>query len=222
MKLLTFAALAFLSAASSATLANTNLVTNGSFETFAGPLNQNGKTWGQFATLDGWNQLNGDKFEIQLAKDFQTNATGFYNSFNSSSSDGTAHYLEINANRLDIVGQTLTTVAGQNYKLSFDYSGRSDSGAGNNSKADVYWGEELVASLNETPNSGWKTFNYTLAATSASTLLKFQSIGPTGNVSYGSYLDAVSVSAVPEPETYGMMLAGLSLIGLIARRKKTN
>ncbi|MES2553545.1 MAG: FxDxF family PEP-CTERM protein, partial [Pseudomonadota bacterium] len=27
-------------------------------------------------------------------------------------------------------------------------------------------------------------------------------------------------SAVPEPETYGMMLAGLGLMGFVARRRK--
>jgi len=31
----------------------------------------------------------------------------------------------------------------------------------------------------------------------------------------------VSVTAVPEPETYAMMLAGLGMLGLIARRRKT-
>jgi len=30
----------------------------------------------------------------------------------------------------------------------------------------------------------------------------------------------VAVTAVPEPETYAMMLAGLGLIGTIARRRK--
>ena len=30
----------------------------------------------------------------------------------------------------------------------------------------------------------------------------------------------ISVTAVPEPETYAMMLAGLGLMGTIARRRK--
>jgi len=32
----------------------------------------------------------------------------------------------------------------------------------------------------------------------------------------------VSVSPVPEPETYTMLLAGLGAIGFAARRKKSN
>ncbi len=34
-------------------------------------------------------------------------------------------------------------------------------------------------------------------------------------------LDNVTVAAVPEPETYVMMLAGLGLMGFMVRRKKT-
>lgn len=36
----------------------------------------------------------------------------------------------------------------------------------------------------------------------------------------GFDVDTVTVSAVPEPETYAMMLAGLALMGTVARRRK--
>lgn len=39
--------------------------------------------------------------------------------------------------------------------------------------------------------------------------------------SQGSYTGGISVAAVPEPETYAMLLAGLGLIGFAARRRKT-
>jgi hypothetical protein len=38
--------------------------------------------------------------------------------------------------------------------------------------------------------------------------------------SKGFDLDAVSISPIPEPETYAMLMAGLGLIGFMARRKK--
>ncbi len=213
--------------ASSSMAAADNLVVNGSFEIFPGTLNQNGQTWGQFSTLDGWQQIgsNPDSFEIQLATNYQKSptASGTYPAFNPSSSDGSAHYLEINANRLDKVGQTITTVIGQSYTFKFDYSGRSDSGTTNgipnNSKVNVYWDNHSLANLDELPNSGWKIFTYTVKATSTSTQFEFDSVGPTENPSYGSYLDAVSVTAVPEPETYGMMMVGLGLMGFMVRRR---
>jgi hypothetical protein len=34
--------------------------------------------------------------------------------------------------------------------------------------------------------------------------------------------DAQSVTAIPEPETYAMLLAGLGLMGFVARRRRTN
>jgi hypothetical protein len=37
--------------------------------------------------------------------------------------------------------------------------------------------------------------------------------------SYGGNIDVV-IAAVPEPETYAMLAAGLGLIGFMARRKK--
>jgi FtsH-binding integral membrane protein len=39
----------------------------------------------------------------------------------------------------------------------------------------------------------------------------------------GSYIGAAAlqVVAVPEPETYAMMIAGLGLMGFMVRRKKT-
>ncbi|TVO57628.1 MULTISPECIES: FxDxF family PEP-CTERM protein [Denitromonas] len=47
----------------------------------------------------------------------------------------------------------------------------------------------------------------------------FQVGGTTIGATGGVYSWAASVSPVPEPEQYGMLLAGLGLIGLIARRR---
>jgi len=53
----------------------------------------------------------------------------------------------------------------------------------------------------------------------------FAGIGYTVNLAPGSSYtatsgDVLSVSPVPEPETYAMLLAGLGLIGFAARRRK--
>lgn len=43
---------------------------------------------------------------------------------------------------------------------------------------------------------------------------------PTAHTGY-VYLDGFGAAPVPEPETYGMLLAGLGLLGMMARRKKS-
>lgn len=129
-------------------------------------------------------------------------------------------YGAISGNSIDMLGspgpgslsQTLSTVVGQTYVLSFDvsYNGGSykDIGVSPAGGAQTFF-------------TGASPFNhYTLqyTATSASTQLAFFS---TGGANYsGAVLDNVSVAAVPEPETYAMLLAGLGLMGGIARRRR--
>ena len=46
--------------------------------------------------------------------------------------------------------------------------------------------------------------------------------GSKTSLASGSYAGNVTISPVPEPETYAMILAGLGLLGFAARRRKTN
>lgn len=43
--------------------------------------------------------------------------------------------------------------------------------------------------------------------------------GVTGNPAVANYNGTVTIVPVPEPETYGMLLGGLALVGVVARRK---
>ena len=46
--------------------------------------------------------------------------------------------------------------------------------------------------------------------------------GTATGLAGGAYLAAVSVAAVPEPESYALLLAGLGVMGTIARRRSRN
>lgn len=43
----------------------------------------------------------------------------------------------------------------------------------------------------------------------------------SGGVNHAYILDNLEVQAVPEPETYALMLAGLGVLGFVARRRKS-
>jgi hypothetical protein len=52
--------------------------------------------------------------------------------------------------------------------------------------------------------------------------LKVNMFGPNGDKKVGSLMgEHLVVSAVPEPQTYAMMLGGLGLLGVMTRRKRT-
>lgn len=74
-----------------------------------------------------------------------------------------------------------------------------------------------------TPSMGfspWKTFSYTFTADSANPLLSFLAVGTPAGVPPFSLLDAVSVTELPEPASWAMMLAGFGLIGSAMRSRR--
>jgi hypothetical protein len=210
--LLKIAALAILVTAGAANAA-TELVVNGSFEN-----NVIASAWAPLSSVTGWtSSASGNSaFEIQKGA-----TQGGQGGFNPVAANGT-QYLELNTDRLTSVSQAIATTAGGTYALSFAYSGRPDTAGGANSLMNVYWGSTLLTptALVGTTSGVWQTYSQNVTALGSSSLLRFESIGPVSAPTYGSYLDNVSVmAAVPEPETYAMMLLGLGLLGFMARRK---
>jgi len=164
----------------------TNLIVNGGFEAPALP---NG-TWHVYSNADAgltsWNVESGAGLEIQ------NHAAG--------TPHGGNQLAELDSNNSSSISQTVTTVAGGNYTLSFWYSPRPGRPAGDNTigaKVKVVSnGTELVNAVIGSAAVGgsdtnWQLFTYNFTAADASTKVIFSDLG-TSN-SFGGYLDDVSL-----------------------------
>ncbi len=196
IKTLTAATLAF-----AALGAHAELVTNGSFEANV----QGNGTWGIYNNLVGWT----GNTNIEL----RNNVAG-------AAQDG-VNFVELDTTSNMSMKQTIT--GNGLYQLSFWYSARETRAAGDSIlgfSLGSLAGTVLQTTAGAANGNVWQ--HYTgLVNLSGPTDLIFSALG-TSN-SYGGSLDNVSVTAaVPEPETYALLLAGLGLMGTIVRRRKAN
>jgi len=112
--------------------------------------------------------------------------------------------------------QDLQTVPGQTYQLQFALSGISVP-----STLDVLWGGESIGSVSWSPaghnadNMGWVWFDFDVTASSSSTQLAFDNPFLADGSGRIPDLDAVTVEAVPEPES--LWLLGFGLLAIFAR-----
>lgn len=169
-------------------LAASNIVTNGSFET------------GNFS---GWTQF-GD-----------TGFTGVAGYFLTNPSDGSYQSYFGPVGSTGGIVQSLSTVAGGTYEISFDM--RADAGG---QLFEASFGSATLLSGSFSSGVGYTTYNYTVQATGASTDLRFA----TQHLPSYYQLDNVivsSVASVPEPGTWAMLIAGFGMVGFASRRRTT-
>lgn len=120
------------------------------------------------------------------------------------------------------ISQTFNTVIGQAYALSFAYShnlfGGSPSASGSYAITNSGgFGGTVVHTGGTNSNLAWINFTGYFTATAANSTLTFTNL--TGQSNAGLLLDRISISAVPEPEIWAMMLLGFGAIGFQMRRR---
>ena len=183
-----------------AALASTNLLVNGSFEDDV----IGAGSYATFGSLVGWN---GGAEGIEL----RNNVVG--------TAQNGVNFVELDVDNNSSMFQTIHTVAGQLYNLSFYFAPRVDIKSDSN-LIDVYWGSDHLAGVTGDgfATTTWQKFSFNMLGTGGDVTLTFAAGGKSD--SFGGSLDNVSVTAVPEPETYAMLLAGLGMMGAMVRRRK--
>lgn len=182
--------------------ASTNLISNGDFSS----PNLNGGYTIQNA-IGGWVSRNGEGVEI--------GASGNYG-LPLISAGG--QHLEVNGNGVGDVYQNVNLTAGQRYVLTFSYGGRPDGGE---QKLNVFAGNDLLTATPLTGSLGsWTSQSFSFIAKGGLTPIEFKSLATSGLSSFGNEVTNVSLSAVPEPATWGMMIAGFGMVGGLVRRRR--
>ncbi len=177
-----------------------NLVVNGSFEADPGPSGY----WVITPTLTGWT----GEPEIERQNNFE----------NNTAQDG-LYLVELDANFNSAMSQTITATGW--VQLSFWYSARSNTAAGTNGLA--YSLGSLTGTVLDSAagaaSTQWQQFSALVdLGNSASTTLRFAATGVSDQ--YGGLLDNVSVTAVPEPATTALWLAGAGALAAAGLRRR--
>ncbi len=176
------------------------LVTNGSFEADS----QANGTWNLYSSLTGWNGAP----NVEL----RNNVAG-------SAYDG-ANFVELDTHSNSSISQLLTGAPGL-YQLSFWYSARPGTGSDTNDLSFTLDGSTpvtVLSSMSGGSHHNWQNYSAVFNFDGHG-LLTFSATGKSD--SYGGSLDKISViSAIPEPKTYAMILAGMLLLSLTVHRQR--
>lgn len=201
-----------------------NLLNNGSFETAdcatrvagvgtACTGNVSSGQWAVFRTLPGWSTASGSGIEIR-------------DNFAGTAKDGT-NFVELDShgvpgNDNSLMEQVFSSTSAQ-MQLSFWYAARAGTAANTNG-IEVWWNGQNVSSRltpnpgNGSTNTSWIQYTLALNGNLGNNTIGFKAVGIDD--SYGGSLDNIVITAVPESGTLGMMLAGLSAVGVVARRRR--
>jgi hypothetical protein len=214
-KIIALAAMAAISVTASAA---TNLVTDGSFESIPETpsqwsiVSQSALTADEGAT--GWTVTATAPTTAPIGLEVRDDVAG--------AAESGSNFIELDGNQNDKISQTLTTVVGETYDVSFYFSDRTGVAASSEGWA-LSVGSLIAAQpgggFNTSGGNQWQEFTGSFVATSTSTTFSLWGTGISD--SFGTSIDDISVvSAVPEPATMGLFAAGLAVLGLSARRRR--
>jgi hypothetical protein len=181
---------------SAESISPTSIIVNGGFED---PLVPYPSGFTIFGTVPGWEWTGENGIEVHR----------FLNGWLPYEG---SQYTE--ATNQAITYQSLSTVPGKDYQLTYAYSPRP--GVADN-PLDVLWDGQVIATHNTSGlgnvNTAWSVFSFNVIASSSTTLLEFR----TPRLDVGTYLDAVDVTYVtPLPSAASMLV--VAFLGLASRR----
>lgn len=181
-------------------LANANLITNGSFE----DTHQAAGTWSVYSHINGWSTTQGDGIEIR------NNVVG-------TAQDG-VNFVELDSNNNSAMKQIIATSVGASYNLSFYYSPRINQPSSTNG-IKVFWDNTLLDAITASgfglSNNNWVMYTFNVMGT-GSDALKFAAFGT--NDSLGGNIDNVRLTPTPIPAGIWLLASGLGFLGF-GRRK---
>jgi Protein of unknown function (DUF642)/PEP-CTERM motif len=157
------------------------------------------------AVPNGWTVSNGT---VDIV------GAGFFSQYALS---GNSIDLDGSSGDAGVLSRSFSLIAGNTYTALFDLSGNQRGGS---ERVTVTFGSSVFTFSNLKSNTPWSTYEieFTPTASQVYTL----SFANAGGDNIGAVLDNVTVTAVPEPETFAMLLAGLGLMGAVVRRRKAN
>ena len=214
-----------------------NLVSNGSFETGYVNSTEFGASFPAGAGPTGWTSASANAFNLYLDPATATTVetvTRFgelgqklATSFTGASPDGGKFVLlDGDTNFNGALTQTINgLIVGKTYNLTFYWAGtqlQNRTGA-TTERLDVSLGGATQSTATVANPSqgfqGWFAESFSFTAANTSDVLSFLSVGTPNGLPPVALLDGVSLTAVPEPASWALMLAGFVMVGAAARRR---
>jgi hypothetical protein len=96
-----------------------------------------------------------------------------------------------------VLSRSVNTAAGQNYRLSLDFSA-GDSGVTADARFEVLWNGQVVGTFNP-QDADWETRQLNVTGTGGADTLAFRSLNTSGSSFDGAWIDNVTLQANPTP-----------------------